>query len=125
MRLEQPRAQFRHRRIRVRTHMRGNGAMPGRKPARRVRALLSRRGLTPAVAPLPGLDYVGNADPEPGRDLPRAACRGQNPIAQILRIRLPPPPRHFPLRLLPESHESHLGGESESPLAIPARLIPL
>src|SRR5437764_1229863 len=95
--------------------MRSYVVVPGREPARRVRALWPRRGLPEPIPPLPGFDDIRDTHPETGRDLSGAARRGQNPISQILRIRPPPSPRHLALRPSPESHESHVGGESESP----------
>jgi hypothetical protein len=127
MRLRQPRTQLVERRVRMRPHLGQNGVMPAGEPAWRMRALRARHGLAAAIAPLPRLDHIGDADPEARRYRPRTARNGQHAVAQILRIGLSPPPRHLPLRSpptrgLPESDESHVRAESESPSAIPPSL---
>ena len=71
---------------------------------RQMPALRQRCGLPGAPPPAQHLRDVGDTDPQQDRDPPdRLALirRGKHPLAQILRIRFPPLPKHLrPLRLV-------------------------
>lgn len=120
--IPQPGAQLVQRRVRVPADICQNGIMQARQQARRVRPLRPCRDLASAIAALPRLHHIGNADPEPGRNGPGAPISSQDPITQVLRIRLTTPPAHLRLRLTPETYESHLSPCRNPQIAIPARV---
>lgn len=90
-----------------------------------VRMLRTWRDLSLPLSPLTHFDNIRHADHELRRHRPRTPFRRQDPIPQILRIRLPSTPRHYRLRSMPEAYESHLILVPESPIAIPVRVRPL
>ncbi len=125
MTLQQPGPQFIQRRVLLLGDMRRDRCVQPGQHTRRVRTLRPCRYLAGAFLSLPRLDDIRDADPEPRRRHACTTLRRQDPIAQVLRIRLSSPPNHPSLRHMPEADESHITPAPEPPIAIPARVKPL
>ena len=108
VRLAQPFAVFRQRRVRNLHQPCPQRGVQVHQPAGHAGLLRPRCHRPCPGTVLPSLDHVGDAHLEPAGSLPsRQLIRRKNPIPQILRIRLTATPRHDTLRHQPDTYESH------------------